>query len=152
MHEEQGLICKAVFLWKLDKILSRKKRHLGPNLLAQQQKKNRGASAGWPHHGLWPSWRERRPVAGPAAVWPSSVDLEVDGPLQIEATPDQGDSRSRRGRVQAKSMRARSSLSRRKQRMQLQGPRRCKQGSTTAARRGRSSGEVVEAGGREARS
>ena len=40
---------------------------------------------------LWPSWRGRRPVAGPAAVWPSPMDLEVDGPLQIEARPGQGE-------------------------------------------------------------
>ena len=41
--------------------------------------------------GLGPVGGGRRPVAGPAAVWPSSVDLEVDGPLQIEATPDRGE-------------------------------------------------------------
>ena len=39
--------------------------------------------------GLGPVGGGRRPVAGPAAVWPGSVDLEVDGrgagPLQIEA-------------------------------------------------------------------
>ena len=81
MHVYEGFTTKQVNLWINSKFAGAEKNTAWDET----------ASCGGAHHGLWPSWRGRRPVAGPAAVWPSSVDLEVDGPLQTEATPHRGE-------------------------------------------------------------
>ena len=62
MHDLEGHFCKTAVFWKLAKILSRKKKASRAESVDPTTEKNRGASAGWPHHGLWPSWRGRRPA------------------------------------------------------------------------------------------